>query len=95
MDYNASTDQSPEKHAEFTAELSAQTVTALQQAQGKNAELENVIRNYVATAKAANISLDEMENLLGIKEPSIMDLAELSESDEETVISMFEKLTDL
>lgn len=90
MDYNFVVDLSPEKHAEFIEWLSTRTVTALKNAQGNLPALQGAIQQYLASATAASLALEEIENLLGVNEPSIMDLAKLSEADEEIVIDAFE-----
>lgn len=90
MNYNAALESSPEKHAAFTEWLSTQTVAALQAARGDNAALITAISEYLRAATRASLELEEIEDLLGINEPSIMDLAELSEADEEVVIDAFE-----
>ena len=92
--YKATQHSSPEKHAEFTDWLSAQTVSGLMSAQGNAENIQHVVMNYLQYATAAGLAIDEIENILGVNEPSIMDLAELSETDEETVINTFEKFTD-
>ncbi len=90
MNYNAALEPSPEKHAAFTEWLSAQTVAALKAARGDDAALIAAITEYLRTATRASLELEEIEDLLGINEPSIMDLAELSDTDEEIVIDAFE-----
>ncbi len=90
MDYNSVTDTSPEHHAEFIDWLSTQTVTALKNAQGNSPALQEAIQQYLLKATAASLALEEIENLLGVNEPCIMDLADLSEADEEIVIDAFE-----
>jgi hypothetical protein len=40
----------------------------------------------------AYLPFEEIEEVLGINEPCIMDLAELSEADEEAVVDAFEDL---
>ena len=90
MDYNSVTDTSPERHAEFIDWLSTQTVAALKNAQGNSSALQEVIQQYLLKATAASLALEDIENLLGVNEPCIMDLADLSEADEEIVIDAFE-----
>jgi hypothetical protein len=90
MDYNAITNPSPVKHAEFIEWLTAQTVAALKSAQGNSPALKEAVQQYLAQATAASLALEEIENLLGVNEPSIMDLAALSTDDEEIVIDAFE-----
>lgn len=90
MNYNAALDASPEKHAAFTAWLSTETVNALQAARGDKAQLTSAITEYLRLATAASLDVEEIEDLLGINEPCIMDLAGLSDDDEEIVIDAFE-----
>lgn len=90
MDYNSVVDSSPEKHVEFIEWLSTTTVSALKNAKGDSSALQEAIQQYLLKATAASLALEEIENLLGVNEPSIMDLAALSEADEEIVIDAFE-----
>ena len=80
-------DQSAPNHIH----LLTQTATALKAARGNPDELLNCITRFFAQATAAGLDFDHIENLLGIDEPSIMDLAELSDADEELIISAFER----
>lgn len=82
----------PAHQPEFIAALMNNTVSALQAAQGNSDALDAAVKQFLTDATAANIEPDEIENILGINEPSILDLAELSEDDEETVIDIFEQL---
>jgi len=93
--YNTTSDLSPEKYAEFISSLTSTTVIALKQAQGNPHALNEAVQKFFTDATAANIDIEEIENLLGVNEPSIMDLAELSEEDEETVINAFENIIDV
>ncbi len=95
MEYKAGHDQSPEKHAEFIQWLTDTTVNALKSADSDSHRLQVAIQDYVKTASSANLDLEEIENILGVDEPSIMDLAELSEADEEIVIDAFEQFTNI
>jgi hypothetical protein len=88
---NAITNPSVEKNIEFISSLINTTVIALQQAAGNSDALHAAIKQFFNDAMAANIALEEIENILGVNEPSIMDLAELSEDDEEIVIDAFEQ----
>lgn len=92
MTNNATTDSTPEKHAEFIASLTNITVTALKLAKEDSEALRTAIKEFVKDALAANLDSEEIENILGVNESNIMDLAELSEEDEETVIDAFEEL---
>jgi len=95
MNYNATTDHSQEKHAEFINWLTQTTLTALRNAEHDDHKLRAAVQHYINTASTANIALDEIENILGVDEHCIMDLAELSESDEEIVIDAFEQFTNI
>lgn len=77
---------------ELITSLTNNTVTTLKAAQGNSDALHAAVKQFLSDAIAANIEPEEIENILGINEPSILDLAELSEEDEETVIDIFEQL---
>lgn len=91
MNFNANNDHSPEQRAEFIAWLTQVTVSALNQAQNDTIKLNAAVQQYLNTAIAANLNFEDIENILGVNEPSIMDLAMLSEEDEEIVIDVFEE----
>jgi len=76
---------------EFNARLITQTATALKTARGNEDALINAITAFFAEATAAGLDFEHIENILGIDDPSIMDLAELSEADEELIIDAFER----
>lgn len=95
MNYNTVTHSSPEQHTEFTQWLSAQTAAALKAARGNKSALESAVQDYVTRATAASLELEEIEDMLGINDPSIMDVAELSAEDEEIVVDAFEVLLNL
>jgi len=95
VEYKAGNDQSPEKHAEFVQWLIHTTLIALKSADGDAQRLRVAIQDYIKTASSANLELEEIENILGVDEPCIMDLAELSEADEEVVITAFEQFTNI
>jgi hypothetical protein len=95
VEYNANTDQSSEKRAAFIAWLTDSTTQALESAKGDSNKLRAAIQHYIKTASSANLELEDIENILGVDEPCIMDLAELSDADEEMVIDAFEQLTSL
>jgi hypothetical protein len=92
VDYNASINTSPESRAQFVAWLSNQTVNALQAAQNNPEALVSAVKNFVAKALAAELSQTDIEDILGVNEPCIMDNAGLCEADEDTVIDTFESL---
>lgn len=94
MNYDANANNSPEQHAEFVTELSAQTVAALKNAQNNPQALAAAIQEFVAKASAANLKPEEMEDILGVNEPCIMDLADLSEVDEDVIIDIFENFSN-
>lgn len=90
--YNANTNHSAEDRATFIQWLTEQTVAELQAARDNEAALHEAIKNYVKHALAAELAFEDIEEILGINEPCIMDLAELSETDEEAVVDAFEDL---
>jgi hypothetical protein len=92
MNFDAKTNNSPADRAAFYQWLTEQTVAELQAARADEAALHKAVGNYVKHALAAHLSFEEIEELLGISEPCIMDLAELSETDEEWVVDAFEDL---
>jgi hypothetical protein len=92
VDYKASINTSPESRAQFVAWLSNQTVNALQVAQNDPEALASAVKDFVAHAITAELSQAEIEDILGVNEPCIMDNAGLSEADEDTVIDTFESL---
>lgn len=94
MNHDASTDYSAEKYNEFINWLTQTTLTSLRLAEGDEHKLRAAVQHYINTASAANIELEEIENMLGVNEPCIMDLAELSDADEEVVIDAFEQFTN-
>lgn len=90
--YNTSTNNSPEDRAAFIQWLTNKTVTELQAARDNETALHEAIKNYVKHALAAELAFEDIEEILGINEPCIMDLAELSDTDEESVVDAFEDL---
>lgn len=90
--YNTSTHPSAEDRAVFVEWLTAITVAELQAARENDAALAEAVKHYVDHALAAGLPFEAIEDILGISEPSIMDLAELSEEDEEAVVDAFEDL---
>ncbi len=92
MNFDAQTNSSSADRAAFYQWLTEQTVVALQAARDNESALHDAVRTYVKHALAAHLSFEEIEDLLGISEPCIMDLAELSEADEESVVEAFEDL---
>jgi hypothetical protein len=92
MNYHAAT---ATQRTEFMAQLRQVTLADLAAAAGDARKLDAAVQRYFSTASAAQLALDEIENILGVDEPSIMDLAQLSEADEEIVIAAFEQLITL
>lgn len=92
MNFDARTNTSPVDRAAFLQWLTAQTVTALQAARDNELALHDAIKTYVERALAAHLDIEAIEDLLGISEPSIMDLAQLSEANEAIVVAAFEDL---
>lgn len=89
MTHNISHDQ-----AAFVATLIANTADALRAASGKETELVQLVTQFYKDACAADLSIEEIENILGVNEGCIMDLAQLSEEDEEVIIEAFEDLSN-
>ena len=94
MNYDSLIDTSIEKRAEFIQWLVERTLTELKAAEGNPQALQEAIKHYYVTAIAANLAVEQVEDVLGVNEPSIMDLANMSEADEEVVIDAFELLAD-
>lgn len=92
MNYDARTNTSEADRAAFIQWLTTQTVTELQAARDKESAIHDAVKNYVTHALNAHLPFEDIEEILGINEPSIMDLAELSEADEEAVVDAFEDL---
>ncbi|MEN0037805.1 MAG: hypothetical protein AAGC78_12100 [Cellvibrio sp.] len=92
MNYDARTNTSEEDRAAFIQWLTDQTVAQLQAARGDTDAIHNAVKIYVKHALDANLPFEDIEEVLGINEPCIMDLAELSEADEEAVVDAFEDL---
>lgn len=90
--YNAGTNTSDADRSAFIDWLTAQTVAELQAARDNETALHQAVKNYVQHALAAELTFEDIEEILGINEPCIMDLAELSEADEEAVVDAFEDL---
>jgi hypothetical protein len=90
--YNASTNTSSADRSAFIDWLTANTVAELQAARDNEAALHQAIKTYVQHALTAELAFEDIEEILGINEPCIMDLAELSEADEEAVVDAFEDL---
>ncbi len=94
MNFNLATDPSPQARAEFIEWLTSVTLVELKAAAGDPLKLHTAVQQYLTKATAANFELEDIENIFGVNEPSIMDLAELSEEDEEILIDSFEDLTN-
>jgi hypothetical protein len=94
MNYNAATDPSPDNRAAFIEWLTQVTLAELKEAQGNSLKLQTAVQQFLTKATAANIDLEDIENIFGVNEPSIMDLAALSEEDEEILIDAFENLVN-
>lgn len=92
MQFDAHTNNSPEDRAAFYQWLTEQTVAELQAARNNEAALHSAVANYVKKALAAHLSFEEIEDLLGVSDDCIMDLAQLSEADEESIVDAFEDL---
>lgn len=80
-------------HAAFVTKLMAITADELKASAGDSNALTKAITTFYNAATAANLVLEEIENILGVNEGCIMDLAQLSEDDEEVAIEAFEDLS--
>lgn len=89
MTQNISHDQ-----AAFVATLIATTVDELKSAARDDDALVQAIAQFYSNAIAADLNNEEIENILGVNEGCIMDLAQLSEEDEEIIIVAFENLSN-
>ena len=94
MNYDSNTDSSPEKRNEFIKSLIEKTVAAFKFAKTDAPKLQAAVQQYISTAGTANLDLEEIENILGVNESCIMDLADLSDADEEIVIDAFEQFVN-
>lgn len=92
MNYDARTNTSEVDRTAFIQWLTEQTVAELQAARENEHAIHTAVKNYVKHALDAHLPFEDIEEILGINEPSIMDLAELSEEDEEAVVDAFEDL---
>jgi hypothetical protein len=92
LNYDARTNTSDADRAAFIQWLTEQTVAELQAARDNETAIHAAVKTYVKHALDAYLPFEEIEEILGINEPCIMDLAELSETDEEAVVDAFEDL---
>lgn len=92
MNYDARTNNSEADRATFIQWLTDQTVTELQAARGNKEAIHIAVKNYVKHALDAHLPFEEIEEILGINDSCIMDQAELTETDEEAVVDVFEDL---
>lgn len=92
LNYDARTNPSEADRAAFIQWLTEQTVAELKAARESEPAIHAAVKNYVKHALDANLPFEDIEEILGINEPCIMDLAELSEADEEAVVDAFEDL---
>lgn len=94
MNYDARTNTSDADRAAFAQWLTEQTVAELQAARENATAIHAAVKTYVKHALDAHLPFEEIEEMLGINEHCIMDLAGLSEADEEAVVDAFEDLCD-
>lgn len=92
MNYDARTNTSDADRTAFIQWLTNQTVVELQAARDNAPAIHDAVKAYVKLALDAHLPFEEIEEILGINESCIMDLAELSEADEEAVVDAFEDL---
>ena len=70
--------------------LSIETAETFKSLIGNEQGLRQAVFDFIANAKSVNLSTQETEDILGINEPCIMDMAQLSSADEEIIIDAFE-----
>jgi len=80
----------PEQLPTALTELTQLTVESLSAVRGDKKQLENAMLSFLEKCKELNLNIEQIENMLGVNEQSIMDLAQLNESDEEVLIDFFE-----
>jgi hypothetical protein len=76
------------------SDLVQKTVIAFKAARGDEESLAAAVTAFHKAALTAGIPPEEIENALGVNENCIMDLAELSEADEEILITTFEEISN-
>jgi hypothetical protein len=92
LNYDALTNTSEQDRADFILWLTETTVLEMKAARGDDEALHAAVQRYVKLAVDAHLPFEEIEEILGINEPCIMDLAELEEDDEVAVVDAFEDL---
>ena len=92
MNYDALTNTSEQDRAAFIKWLTETTIAEFKAARGNETALHSAVQRYVKHALDAHLPFEEIEEVLGINEPCIMDLAELDEDDEVAVVDAFEDL---
>lgn len=85
----------PEHTSAYSTWLIQTTADQFKAAAENPAQLESAVEVFLTAAKSAGFELEEIENILGVNDDCILDLADLSETDEDIVIDHFEQLTDL
>jgi hypothetical protein len=84
----------PEHTPAYSEWLTQVTADQFKTAAENQQKLEAAVKVFITAAKTAGFELEEIENILGVNDNCIMDLAELSETDEDIVIDHFEHLTE-
>lgn len=92
MKYDAKAMQSEDKHAEFIEWLAKETASGLRGAKGNSEQIKSCVFLFLHRAYEAHLDPDEVVDLLGVKEPNIIDMAELYGADEDAVLSFYELL---
>jgi hypothetical protein len=74
----------------FIEQLSNETADKFKALRGNESALRQALVEFISAALNAGIAIDEAEDILGINDPSIMDIAQLSTEEEEILIDAFE-----
>lgn len=88
------TENSSPERTDATDLLIASTVTSLKKSAGDRDQLTQAVSQFYSAAVSTGIELENIEDILGVNQGCIMDLAELSEEDEEIVIEAFEAISN-
>lgn len=92
MNDNVPSNELTDQQLSLMDNLCTSTVNALKSARGDVDDIQLAISHYFTQALAAGLNFDQIEDILGVNESCIMNLAELSDADEEVVMDAFESL---
>jgi hypothetical protein len=92
MKFDARKDNDDLKRIEFKDWLTKETVNDLKRSEGKPEELKSCIFLFLNRAYEAHLDPDEIVNMLGVDQTSILELANLEGADEQIVLKSYELL---